>query len=241
MAVDDMKRYFLFLLLLVGGCVHTPQYVLKTSTLIDGGSGKSINIVTPDTGVDATKLRIFWEQRLKESGFKIVSPNKKSDYSMAFGINRSSWQSMKTVPIMGKTGIRSINTNSFGNVTGSSTGFYNGTTNYGYGYARHRGQYDGNYNANYWGTSQTTVDYETGVVGYQNVVVDNFFIVFAMSIVDNKTDDVVFETVFSGNTPVSNSLFAQFVENVYTKTPLFTGGYVRLRCAGTKEGPMCQL
>lgn len=234
-----MKIFFVFLLLLVGGCVHTPQYVLKTSTLIDGGSGKSINIVTPDTGVDTTKLGMFWEQRLKESGFKIVSPSKKSDYSMAFGINRSSWRSMKTVPIMGKTGIRSIDTNSFGNVTGSSTGFYNGTTNYGYGYARHRGQYDGNYNANYWGTSQTTVDYETGVVGYQNVVVNNFFIAFVMSIVDNKTDDVVFETVFSGNTPVSNSLFVQSLENVYSQIPLFADVEMRIRCIVEKGVSVC--
>lgn len=234
-----MKIFFTFLLLLVGGCVHVPQYVLKTNTLIDGGSGKSINIVTPDTGVDATKLRMFWEQRLKESGFKIVSPNKKSDYSMAFGINRSSWQSMKTVPIMGKTGIRSINTNSFGNITGSSSGLYNGTTNYGYGYARHQGQYNGNYNANYWGTSQTTVDYETGVVGYQNVVVDNFFIVFAMSIVDNKMDDVVFETVFSGNTPVSNSLFVQSLENVYSQIPLFVDVGMRIRCIVEKGVSVC--
>ncbi len=120
-----MKKFAYYLLVLVCGCA-SPQYELKINSTIDTGGNKTIKVVSPDKNVATTKLKLFFEEQLKSYGFRIVSANKNSDYGFVYGIQTKNWQTVDTIPIWGKTGINSINTNTFGNMQGNASTYYSG-------------------------------------------------------------------------------------------------------------------
>lgn len=198
------------------GCATDPQYNFRTGASINGANGKTVKVITPTKTVVATKLKVFFEDLLKNNGFKIVKADKKSQYGFVFGIENRSWQTLKTVPVCGKTGIRSINTNT----NGTLSGFYNGSSSlYGNGYASHFGNYQGNYN----GYSHTSVEYDYGVTGYHNAVVNNFQIDFTALLMDYKTSEIVYEGHLTGTEYVSEENLAEYVRDVYGKYPFFYG------------------
>lgn len=214
---------------LLSGCA-SPAYHFQATSLIHEGKGNTVKIVSPDNSVAMGKLKPFFEDILKNNGFKVVSADKNAKYGFVYGINRRAWQSMKTIPVVEPTGIRSIHTNSYGNVTGNSYGNYSGTSAIRPGMVYHNGNYNGTYNASYSGTSDTSVEYNYGVTGYHNAIVNNFLMSFTVLMMDFKTKQLVFESQLVTSEYNDDSDFVEYAKDIYSKYPFFMDKKMDLVC-----------
>ena len=183
-----MKRFLLVLSLFLNGCVASPTYNYKITSLISTGKGKTIKIVPAEKSVLATQMKDFYREKLKAEGFKVVEGS--ANYTFTYGTNSQFWQTAQTLPTYGITGINSINT------YGNATTFGNNT----------------------FGHSTSYVNYNYGINGYQNVMVDHYFKSFMAIITDNKTNDVVYENSFVTSEYITDDefmVYLKFVQNLY--------------------------
>jgi hypothetical protein len=229
-----MKKV-IFLFCLLGGCANIPVYDFKVDTALESGKDKTISIGSPEKGIEITKLKPFFEDILKENGFKIVSGKQKARYGFVYGIQSKSWQSMQTIPVYGKTGISSIDTTSYGHMSGDSFGSYSGN----YYKGGFDGIYSGGYNGSYSGSSHTDINYDYGVTGYHNAIVNNFRIDYVGLILDYKTNEVVYSSSLSGYSYVDKMDFAMYIMDIYTKLPFLFPTRNRFKCALGREEGIC--
>lgn len=230
-----MKKFLVALTLLVSACA-SPKYGFKINTAISEGNNKTIKVVSPDKNVSSTKLKLFFEDILKSNGFKVVADNKKSDYGFVYGINSKSWQSMETIPVYGKTGIRSINTNSYGHLSGNSSSYHTGNL-YSSGY--YSGTTDTSFQGSYYGSSNTNFEYDYGITGYHNAVINHYNITFTALIMDYKTKDVVYEGILTTAEYNDVDTFAGYVQDLYVKYPMFMNIDIQLFCENINGTNVC--
>lgn len=204
-----MKKLLSFFIIL-SGCAYVPTYTLNTSSMLDSGQGKTVVLVTAAPSVHLSRLKDVLSDVLKQNGFKVVNTSK-ADYALMFGIEHRAWQSMRTVPVWGKTGINSIQSSGAGNMFGSSYGsmFY----------------------GNYSGNAETNVNYDYGITGYHNMLVDNYISAFVMVMQNLKTTDVVYEMIFKVPAYENDQNLVMFVEDVLSKYPLFMNNSLELQCS----------
>ena len=226
-----MKKYIMTICLLVSACA-SPQYNFRSSAAISEGKNQTIKVVSPDKTVASTKLKTFFENKLKENGFKVVSSEKKSRYGFVYGITSKSWQSMETQAIWGPTAINSINTQTSGYLYGDAY------TNYNF-YSPYSASADTDFNASYNGISNTDINYDYGITGYQNVIVNNFQINFTSLMLDYKTQEVVYEGHLVGTEPVDNDAFADYVMDIYSKQPMFMNNNIVFTCKSQNTQRIC--
>lgn len=205
-----MKKLVVCLFLILASCA-TPTHYLTIDSLLTNPKGSTINIDSPYQTVAITQLKSFFENILRQNGFKVVKSASQAQYSFILGIEKQSWQSARTVPVWGPTGISSINTNTTGFLSGNSFGNY--------------------YTGNYMGNSTSTVNYNYGITGYHNVIDNHFLISFLALIRDNKSKNAVYETSFQSYIPVDDTVFAKFVMHVYSMYPLLYNNNVDLFCS----------
>ena len=219
-----MKKYILLVVLFLCGC--STQYYLQTSSTLENGNNSTIKIVSPHNSAAITKLKHFLTKQLKEQEFKIVSAEKKSRYGLVFGIEHRSWQTKTPLPLFGHTGIKSIDTTSFGNTFGNFD-----INRYDENY------YAGSFHAIQNNQSMTDIEYETGIVGFQDIVENNYQTTFTLIIVDYKTHEVVADSSLISTENLSENDFAKIIEQVYSQYPLLKSFNLELICdnRGCKE------
>ncbi len=221
-----MKKLVFLLCAFLCGCVSEPLYGFKSISVIEGGNKEKIFVASPQKTAVATQIKYFFEKQLKNNGFQIVQPGQKARYGLTFGFDSKQWQSMRTVPIFGETSVRSVNTDSYGNL--------NGTYNY-------MGNGFGMYHANYLGGSNSTVDYNYGLKGYQNVIDNHFQIDFTVMMMDFETRQIVYESHLIGLEPINNENFAEYVRDVYSKYPMFVNQQMELNCYKNGVTGVCEV
>ena len=225
-----MRRKFLFLCLCLSSCAPVPQYYVKNSVAEMPETGKSFWITSPHQTVSSTKMTSYIKDYLKNNGYKVVDNRKNARYGLALGVESQSWQTQRTVPVWGKTGINSINTNSYGT---ANTNLYGTANRYGNTTA-----YNANALTNYSGNSYTTVDYDYGVTGYQNVIDNHHKKWFQIVVMDYKTNNVIVESTITTPDYIDDDSFILYVQQIYNNTSIFTPIDEELYCeAGVCEEP----
>lgn len=247
-----MKKILLLLLFFLAGCRSNPLYYYSSRNAGEDLSGKKVVVLEPGGSITNTKAANVLNDILKNNGMKsqlmteAMKKKKQPDYIATADIRKTSWQSFKTVPVWGKTGISSVNTTTRGNLYGNSYGTYDGITNYGYNGASHYGTYNGYSNYNYNGTSNTTVNYDYGVTGYQNVVVNNYLSCFFISIrkYDNKAQysnlKVVHESRICVDDYSNDDEFLAYAKDIYTKNLMFMDSSGVYECTMNGISGACQ-
>lgn len=193
--------YIIFCLILLSSCAINNQYTFQQTSILQLPKKKpSICIKFEGNTIATTQTVSFLQKYLDYNGFEVVDAPI-CEYTASFMYDTKVWQTQKTVPIFGQTGISSIQTNTFGNLNGFSNTSYYGNNAYTNLY--------GNYSQN----SYSTVNYNYGITGYQNVIDTQSLQLFTLAINDKKNLTVV-ETKILVNAMYDNNLFANNVMNI---------------------------
>ena len=96
-----------------------------------------------------------------------------------------------------------------------------------------------NFYANHKKTSQIDVDYDSDIIGYDNVVVNNFQIRFSAHIVDNNTNDIIYESYLIGNKKIDKTSFTDYIFDVYSKYQLLSNINIDLYCEHKNMNTLC--
>ena len=225
---------YLFLFSCLCSCAPAPQYNVKNSVAEIPEVGKSFWITSPHQTVASTKMISYFKDYLKNNGYKVVDNRKNVRYGLALGVEAQSWQTQRTVPVFGKTGINSINTHSYGM---ANTNLYGMANRYGNATA-----YNANAFTNYSGNSYTTVNYDYGITGYQNVTDTHHKKWFQIVIIDFKTENVIVESTITTPEYVDDEAFVSYVQQIYNGASIFNPVEEDLYCdAGVCEAPKTML
>lgn len=223
-----MKKILILSLLMLQGCAPTANFYLNNSIAVEPKKEGFI-VFSPDKSVATTKLIEYFTDYLKNSGYKVVDTPSKAKYGFVFSIKTDTWQSMRSVPVWGKTGISSINTHSFGtantNLNGHASQY--GNTTY----------INGNATSSYSGNTFSTVNYNYGITGYQNIIDNNYLKSFYAILIDNKTQNILGEFKISTGEYINDDDFVNVIQNMYATTPLFISVQKNLYC----EQGICEI
>lgn len=209
-----MRKSILWAYLFLCSCAPVPQYYVRNSVAETPESGKTFLVEAPNPTVYSTMMLSYMKDYLKDRGYKIVDNKKNARYGLAFGVEAQDWQTQKTVPVWGRTGINSINTNSYGM---ANTNMYGTASMYGNTAVLNANSY-----TNYSGYSNTTVNYDYGVTGFQNVIVNNHIKRFQLIVFDFKKKNVIVQSTITTTDYVDNDTFLSYVKNIYNDISIFT-------------------
>ncbi len=214
----QMKPVLLLFIFFLTSCSYlfqeTPKYTLSNSVLYTPEKGKSFFVDSSKKSVEGTKLKIYLKDYLKSQGYKIVEDRDKAQYILTFTIDEKAIDKQRTVPVFGKTNVRSIDSSSSGI---SNTSLYGSSNRYGSTTSLY-----GNSNTSYLQNTHQTVNYEYGVTGYKTVI-DHYNIKhFDIDILDNKTQDVISSSNFATSQIMDYDLFISYIQSVYNNLSMFT-------------------
>lgn len=232
-----MRKLFVFLVFPVVCACSTTEYYYVSQNAGGDLSGKNVMVLELGGSITNTKTANTLNNILNFNGMKsqlmsdVIKSKKRPEYVASARMKKTSWQTLKSVPVWGKTGINSINTNSYGGFNGSST--YRGG-----GYTT----YDGSYT----GTTNTTVNYDYGVTGYQNVVVNNYISCFFLDIRELDPSlkfeqlKVVHDSRICADNYVKDSELLDYVTEIYSKYPMFVNSSMRFHCKKNGDAAYCE-
>lgn len=223
-----MKKSFLLgIVIAITGCHSLPPYYYLSRNSGEKISDKKVMVLDVGGSLTNSKLAQATQHVLENNGTKAVlfdedlknikKNYKKPDYVAMGYIGQTSWQSVETIPVWGRTGINSVNTVSSGSLYGNVDGLYYGN-----------GAYSANYGGSYIGNSYTKVNYDYGVTGYQNVVVDNYLSCFFLTIrkfsPDTKFQNlkVVHESQVCVYALPNDDDFIAYVNDIYSQVSIMT-------------------
>jgi len=204
-----MKKICLLFLFLTA-CSVAPNYQYKIDSMIDKAQGKTIEIRPIEKGVLSTKMKFFFREKLENEGFIVV--NDKANYLFIYGKDNKRWQTMRTVPTFGQTGINSVS--SYGRVSTFGNTAYGQSTSY--------------------------VNYNYGINGYQNVIDDHYLKTYAIAIMDNKTRDIVYEATFSTSLEETDEDFVSYFKEIFNRYPILNSSELFFNCYMNDSRPVCE-
>lgn len=165
-----------FIVLLVCSC-STKYYTYSSNNFLiseapDRFKGKTIDFWGYNKDEPAFNNALF--ASFSKFGFKkfIKKKGKKPDFLGVYQYKVNAYQGYRTVPVWGQTGINSIDTSTYGNISR------------GIGY----GSYD------YRGYSTSTVNYDYGITGYQTVPYVSYDTSLEFLIMEYKSKEVVYQS-----------------------------------------------
>ncbi len=242
------KKLNLFLVFMLCGC-QTPYYHYISRNTGESITGKSVVVLEKGGSVTNSRLANLLKNTLSNYNAKTITMTeatekiannklKKVDYVATIDIQKDHWQTQKTVPIWGKTGISSINTTTTGNSRTNLYGSHNSTTSYNpYGFNTY-GTFDAYANTNSYSNSTTNINYDYGITGYQNVIVDNYMSCVNTSIrklslknnIKFENLPVIHESSLCIKDMASDDDLILYAQDVYNKNILLTDNTARYKC-----------
>lgn len=236
-----MKKILTMLALLISlqGCAPVYTYNFTSATAFTPKKNELVFIAPNTSGVIATQTKPFVEDLLTQNNLKITNNIKKAKYVAVYGIGAKSWQTQRTVPVWGKTGINSINTTTYGNSNTNLYGNFNSYTNYGYRNSNTYGNFSGNANTSSYSNSHTTVNYDYGITGYHNVIDNHFLRMFSISLLEIKNKSVVYEASVTTDNICDETEFMEYVKYIYMQNPQMDNIRTSYNCF-PNEGLVCE-
>lgn len=251
--MKKIKKYFFLMVLLLSAC-STPIYYYSSSNTGENLSGKKVFILDVGDNVTNSKMENMLSEILSQNNIKaqmlsdVVNkkPKPKPDYVASAWIKKMSYQQARTVPVWGKTGISSINTTSYGNTSGNLYGNYDYTTKYGYNNAYTTGNLYGNYNTNSYTNTNTTVNYDYGITGYQNVI-DTYYLTCSNVVIKKYAENrdysimkTVHESKICVDTYSNDDEFLAYVKDIYNQNLIFTDNKAQYTCEFNGYNGVCK-